>query len=391
MIVNLFSGADGWGEGAHPLGLHPIDLEWERWPCETAHAAGHHTIRADVANYPTSAFTGAEGLAASPPCQAFSTAGKGVGARAMHLLGPAVHAVAGGADPATMRLGLGDDRAGLVLEPVRWVRDLRPRWVALEQVPPVLPLWKEMARVLRGWGYSTWTGLLCAADYGVPQTRTRAILIASLDRQVAAPPPTHCKGGAEANMLDAARRPWVSMAEALGWGFDDIPAKTYCGARQPRWLYDDPDGTRGRTIAHLDRRNQTRGVPVPLVPTDRPAPTVTSAAVGSSQWLVRTGAPTVVFGHDAPPPTATRPRPATVSRQNAEGSFHVEPWEAGVLQSFPPDYPWQGGKTAVGLQIGNAIPPLLATHVLAEATGRSPRVAPATRGTPGLGTGGAVG
>ncbi|MCX4698659.1 DNA cytosine methyltransferase [Streptomyces sp. NBC_01373] len=36
--------------------------------------------------------------------------------------------------------------------------------------------------------------------------------------------------------------------------------------------------------------------------------------------------------------------------------------EAGQLQSFPADYPWAGRNQAQ--QIGNATPPLLATHIL---------------------------
>lgn len=42
--------------------------------------------------------------------------------------------------------------------------------------------------------------------------------------------------------------------------------------------------------------------------------------------------------------------------------------EAGVLQTFPPDYPWQGTKSAQFRQVGNAVPPLLAYRVL-EAVG----------------------
>ncbi|WP_423247769.1 DNA cytosine methyltransferase [Streptomyces achmelvichensis] len=65
-----------------------------------------------------------------------------------------------------------------------------PDWVAMEEVPDVLPLWKQYAAVLRGWGFSVWYGILNAGDFRVPQTRKRAILLASRVRTAQPPTPT---------------------------------------------------------------------------------------------------------------------------------------------------------------------------------------------------------
>jgi site-specific DNA-cytosine methylase len=121
----------------------------------------------------------------------------------------------------------------LVWQPARWVAALRPRWVALEQVPAVLPLWEAMARALEVHGYRCWTGVLSAERYGVPQTRKRAILLASLDCQPQPPEATHQAyvpgepaRAAEPDLFGPGLEPWLSMAEALGWGMTERPTHT---------------------------------------------------------------------------------------------------------------------------------------------------------------------
>ena len=50
-------------------------------------------------------------------------------------------------------------------------------------------------------------------------------------------------------------------------------------------------------------------------------------------------------------------------------SVRVTVHEAATLQTFPADYPWQGTQAAQYQQVGNAIPCMLARHILAVAAG----------------------
>lgn len=242
------------------LGLSDVGIEWDAAACATRAAAGHLTIRADVATYPTEPFAGKVwGLIASPPCQAFSMAGSGAGRSYLPDLCTAVREERWDARPDP------DPKVWLVLEPGRWVQALHPEWVAMEQVPAVLPIWEEYARTLRRWGYYCWSGVLCAADYGVPQTRERAFLLASTVRvQVAQP--THEENPRGADLFGTERARWVSMADALGW--------------PDTWEVEYQRG-QGMRERYGERPNR---------PATKPAPTIRAGNQGSgTSLLVHTG------------------------------------------------------------------------------------------------------
>ncbi|WP_316248414.1 DNA cytosine methyltransferase, partial [Streptomyces sp. sk2.1] len=179
----------GWSEGLYALGLRDIGIEIDPSACATRTAARHTTIRADVADYPTAPLRGnVSALIASPPCQTFSAAGLRAGNDDIDLCHQGLDALARGHDTRTaLRAACTDPRSLLVVEPLRYALELRPDWIALEEVPAVAPLFAHIAGILRRLGYSAWTGVLNAADYGVPQTRRRAFLLASRTR-TATPP-----------------------------------------------------------------------------------------------------------------------------------------------------------------------------------------------------------
>jgi DNA (cytosine-5)-methyltransferase 1 len=290
----------------------------------------------------------------------------------------------------------------------------------MEQVREVLPLWQAYAEELRRLGYSAWAGILNAADYGVPQTRMRAILIASRVRPVRRPHPTHYDPRKGDQLFGS---PWVSMAEALGWGASVRPGPavtaggTATGGAEPfptraRDLLE-AERDAGRWVLHTNRDQKPDGTRQTADPQSAPAPALTAKSGG--QWVlvkdaqanaaVRPApAPTISFGHaassmtwvlrrdrgagmlerrgegiairrpDGPAATITGgetgsyPRLSWI-REGEEDSVRITPQEAALLQSFDADYPWRGTKTKVFQQIGNAIPPLLAEHVLSMAAG----------------------
>lgn len=371
MILDLFAGPGGWDEGARMVGLSPIGIEWDHDACRTAVAAGHPRIRADVAQYPTAPFVGkVEGLIASPPCQAWSMAGKRKGEADRHHCHTLADRMAAG-DDSTDWTEWEDERSPLVCQPVRWVRDLRPEWVALEEVPAVLGLWEHFARLFRAWGYSTWVGVLNAADYGVPQTRQRVILMASRVATVTPPEPTHSLDGDEGDLFGGRRDRWVSMATALGWEagrMGDVRSKNGCvrDVNEPSpTLTSSMDNGNFR---YVRMGNQEKSA---VRHVEQPAPTVLfGARANKVEWFHERPATTVVGSYcpDVISPPGYR---TTTSRQNAEGGVRVTVAEGGVLQSFPPDYPWQGSKTKQYQQVGNAVPPRLAAHVLAALTGKA--------------------
>ncbi len=348
VVLDLFRGAGGWAVAADQLGIPSEGVEKNPLANATATAAGHRTAWLDVWDPPH--LRSYRGNTGSPPCTTFSKAGKGTGAKHLNQV---VDLVERGVYRSLRRLHdaaeeVGDERTALVLTPLHYVGRTRPEWVAWEQVPAVLPVWEVCATVLRRWGYNVWTGLVHAEQYGVPQARTRAVLIASATRDVGRPTPTHSRYYPQAPArLDPGVAPWVSMAQALGWA-------------------EYAPGTTLATPLHTRAYDASR----PRTP-DQPAPTLTFGHA-AAEWCWKRPATTIV-GTFHPEIVAAPGYRTTVSRQDAPDSVTVTLAEAGVLQSFPADYPWRGGPRGgqgpAFLQVGNAIPPLMARAILQEATG----------------------
>lgn len=329
MIVDLFAGPGGLDVAAHWLGVPSIGIEFDESAVATREAAGLSTVFGDVSMWKPTDFTPAVNvLTGGPPCQTYTVAGNGHGRNALaHVIQLVRQLDDGLIDGVAGEVAKhSDTRTGLVLQPLIWalraIEAGRPyEAIMLEQVPEVRPVWDAMALVLEDRDYGVDVGVLRTEEYGVPQTRRRAILIARhgvSNDNVQLPAATHQKYVGTALEADPALdvgNPlprWVTMAEALDIGEPFVVVSNYGNGGDSR--------NRGK------RRH------------DRPAFTVTGKA--SRNRIVMSG---------------------------GEGSRRFGPMEAGRLQTFPDGYPWSGRD--ISQQIGNAIPPRLGTHVLRSLLG----------------------
>ena len=429
-VLDLFAGPGGWDVALAALGRHDVvGIDNDPAACDTARAAGHKRLLADVTRLPLTIWACRyDAMVASPPCQGFSRAGKGRGREDSQLLIQAVLDMGDGSDPrAWLHEHMKDDRSVLALEPLRAaigaVLNEHPlQWLAWEQVPAVLPLWEACGQVLAQLGYSVDVAMVRAEQYGVPQTRSRAILRATLDPFGPQPlTPTHSRYWERTpERMDDGVAPWVSMAQALGWGADELvgfPRRADAGeaisidGRNYRARDLRAASAPAATLTEKARSWQRLRMPGPgvllcpmnlrphaaLRSLDQPAPTMAfghevpiwvtpedldayrARVAAKAGERVRNQSGTefdLAWPADRPAPTiagrglvtmpgsnANRFQP-TVTKSRNDG-LRVTVQEAAVLQSFPADYPWRGTSTQQYRQVGDAVPPALGAAVVA--------------------------
>lgn len=136
-----------------------------------------------------------------------------------------------------------DPRNDLVLRFLEIAAALNPKVVVIENVPQFLSHYhdgkrggiaQQVEEILEELGYQVSCDILNVADYGVPQLRQRAVIIASRVGRITLPMPTH---GDRELLTEWTGQPWVTVQDAL----EDLPPNPP--------LHDTMGGRHGRYVA----------------------------------------------------------------------------------------------------------------------------------------------
>ncbi|TPM61111.1 DNA cytosine methyltransferase [Mesorhizobium sp. B2-2-4] len=209
-------------------------------------------------------------------------------------------------------------------------------------------------------GFETIAAVLNTADYGVPQTRKRTIVIGwdrkRLPHGVEMPRQSHFDpNGKEKGAAGLA--PWETVRQAL----KGLPAKTIgteIGRKAPLDLHF------GRTPTEKSEKRY-RAVPPGGNRFDlfKNAPELTPDC-----WIRKTSGGTDLFGRlwwDRPSVTIRTEffKPEKGRYLHPEAHRPISHREAARLMTFPDDFKFAGNKTDVARQIGNAVPPVFAGRI----------------------------
>ncbi len=246
-------------------------------------------------------------LAGCPPCQGFSSLRTRNGA-----------------------LSVQDDRNDLIYEFLRFVRELRPKAVMMENVPGLRgdPRFERFCNALREMEYEVTFGVADAADYCVPQRRQRLILLASRRGKVAIPPKL---------------RRWRHVRHAIR----NLPKPGDSGDA----LHDLAEERSGRIVDLIRRIPHDGGGRMALGADQLKCHTRTNGfkdIYGRMAW--NSVSPTITSG-------CTNPSKGRFLHPDQDRAITLR--EAALLQGFPRKYAISlgRGKSGAAKVIGNALPP----------------------------------
>lgn len=328
--VDLFCGAGGASQGLHEAGFDVVGFDYWQPAVDCHNANGLPALCVDLSDPAQDAQVLAVQAPLwwlSPPCQPFSAAGDGEGEF--------------------------DDRDGFPWA-LRLLAAGRPLVAIIENVKGLTfrkhhAYFAGILASLRELGYVVEWRVLNCADYGVPQTRERTVIICRRDgERILWPAPTHTE---HAGMFTER---WVSMGAALGWGMAHRPAFTVMGGGTETGGAEPFSPSSRKAMIHTRQTNRD-GSEVEIDVTDKLSPTVGTKVHG--QWWIERPATTI--NGDTRVSAPGRHDPEVSGSQQAD-SIRCTIAELARLQDFPDHWQWPEGVTNASRMIGNAVPRTLA-------------------------------
>jgi DNA-cytosine methyltransferase len=350
-VIDLFAGAGGMSKGFELAGFNiilanefnpQIAETYQKNHLETKVIVGDikevsiDDIKEQIGDSPVHVVTG------GPPCQGFSMSGNRIRSTATFI---------------------DDPRNYLFKEFYKVVEGFKPKYFVMENVEGLLTMndgliFDTIYKAFEEMGYYMDYGVLDAKGYGVPQARKRLIILGCKEKKIYLPEETH----GQSNGLE----PYVTIKDAISdlnflesgegkecmeYRFD--PQSEYQLARRKDSLNLYNHVVTNHSKLAIERMKLVKpGQNRDDLPEEHKTKSVHSGAYGRMEW--DNCATTITTRFDTP----------SVGRViHPELNRTITVREAARIQSFNDDYVFSGNRSSQGLQVGNAVPPLLAKAI----------------------------
>jgi len=349
-VIDLFCGAGGLSEGFRQAGFTVLaGNDFDERAGETF-AATHPEatfLPGPIQNWSADAILQAAQLEAGeltvlvggPPCQGFSV--------------------------YNHQRGLQDARSSLYREYLRVVEGLNPEWVVLENVTGMTSAGgggavNAIVSGLEALGYHVESQILKAEEYGVPQERRRLVFIGNrIGQPIPWPTKTHGPGLVPFTTVRDAIGDLPSLRNGEDRGVESYPVAAFSAYQ--RLMRRDSERVANHSATRLSAVNEARmkhipqggswrDIPFELLPEGmkRAKRSDHTKRYGRLRWDGLSS--TILTKCDVHWGAYIHPE------QNRALTVR----EAARFQSFPDWFEFKGSKTEQFVQVGNAVPPLLA-------------------------------
>jgi DNA (cytosine-5)-methyltransferase 1 len=266
-----------------------------------------------------------------PPCQGFTTAGNRF---------------------------WDDPRNKLIQNYALALESFRPRWFVMENVEGILTAAKgeyllECIKKMASLGYSVCLEKVYAQEYGVPQRRKRVILIGNIEGKKFSFPPSIKKayGAIYKNGTLTLRDAISDLEGKLIPSIDHIPKyekdirlERITALREGQTMKDLPEYLQHDSFKRRANRRVCDGTP-------------TEKRGGAPSGLKR-------LIYDEPSLTITSASPSDFIHPREDRALTIR--ECARIQTFPDNYVFCGTESQKAIQVGNAIPPVLAKSLATQ-------------------------